>query len=124
RAKAITRRQVRELLDLIAGRGSGVMANRTLALARKMFNFGLQHDIVTANPCVGVSRPVSEQQRDRVLTEDEVSSVWSALDSEPAWVAGAICLYLLTAQRKEEILAMRWNEFDLTSGWWTIPGER
>lgn len=53
RAKSITRRQIREVLDGIAGRGAGVMANRTLALVRKVFNFGLQNDIVTASlsPC-------------------------------------------------------------------------
>jgi len=124
RAKSIARRQIREVLDRIAARGAGVMANRTLALARKVFNFGMQNDIVTANPCAGMARPAAEQQRDRVLSEDEVRSVWSALDSEPAWVSGAIRLYLLTAQRKDEILGMRWDEVDLASGWWTIPSER
>jgi len=101
-----------------------LMANRTLALTRKVFNFGLQNDIVTANPCAGLQRPAAEQQRDRVLTEDEVRLVWSALDKEPAWVSGAIRLYLLTGQRKDEILGMRWDELDLESAWWTIPGDR
>lgn len=31
-------------------------------------------------------------------------------------VPGAIRLYLLTAQRKDEILGMRWDEIDLASG--------
>jgi len=50
--------------------------------------------------------------------------VWGALDAEPAWFAGAIRLYLLTAQRKHEILGMRWEEIDFASGWWTIPSLR
>ena len=124
RAKSITRRQVREVLDKIADRGAGVMANRTLALVRKVFNFGIQHDIVVTNPCADLARLAEEQPRDRVLTEEQIRAVWGALDAEPAWFASAIRLYLLTAQRKHEILGMRWDEIDLASGWWTIPSER
>jgi integrase len=112
------------VLDEIVQRGSGIMANRTLALIRKIFNFGVQRDIVDTNPCSGLTRPAVEQQRDRVLTDDEIRSLWRACDTEPAWVAGAIRLYLVTAQRKEEVLVMRWDEIDLTTGWWTIPAER
>ncbi|HZR79748.1 MAG TPA: tyrosine-type recombinase/integrase [Candidatus Binatia bacterium] len=100
------------------------MANRTLALVRKIFNFAVAEEIVAANPCAGIARPTAEQQRDRVLSADEIRAIWSACDHEPAWVAAAIWLYLLTAQRKDEILAMRWDEVDFGSGWWTIPAER
>src|SRR5262245_34900621 len=41
KVKEITRRDVRELLDRIAADGP-VLANRTLALVRKMFNFAVE----------------------------------------------------------------------------------
>jgi integrase len=33
-------------------------------------------------------------------------------------------LQLATAQRKGEVVAAEWNEFDLSAGWWIIPAEK
>ena len=123
KARDITRRDVRELLNVTATK-SPVMANRVLALVRKMFNFAIEHDWLDVNPCHMVKRVVRERPRDRVLTEDEIRSVWAALDVEHPVMAGLIRLRLLTAQRGGELHGARWEEVDLTSGWWTIPGDR
>ncbi len=56
RIKDIKRRDVRELLDEVAARAP-IMANRTLALVRKMFNFAIEHDWLEANPCHMIKRP-------------------------------------------------------------------
>jgi integrase len=40
------------------------------------------------------------------------------------FVTAIIKLQLLTAQRGGEVLSMEWPDVDLSSGWWTIPGER
>lgn len=42
----------------------------------------------------------------------------------PDAVGRALTLYLLTAQRKDEVLGARWDEIDFGSGWWTIPADR
>lgn len=123
KVRDITRRDVRELLGEIAGRGP-IMANRTLALVRKMFNFAIESDWLDVNPCQMVKRVARERQRDRVLSEDEIWAVWGALDKESALVAAIVRLRLLTAQRGGEVLGARWEDIDLTAGWWTIPGER
>jgi integrase len=120
----IKRADVLEMLDGIVDRGSPVSANRTRALISKVFNFGIKRGIVESNPAQGVDNPGHEQQRDRVLSEDEIRTLWGALDTEPAWSAAVFRLDLLTAQRRSEILGMTWDELDLASGWWTIPGER
>jgi integrase len=72
----------------------------------------------------GVERPSAERQRDRVLSEDEIRILWAVLDHEPQRIAIIFRLGLLTAQRRGEILGMRWAELDLNGGWWTISGER
>lgn len=41
-----------------------------------------------------------------------------------AVMASLIRLRLLTAQRGGELHAARWDEVDLTTGWWTIPNDR
>jgi integrase len=120
RAKDITRRNVKELLTGIVDRGSPVMANRVWALINKVFNFGIEEDIVEANPCHLVKRPGEERQRERVLTEDEIRAFWQALDGEPLPYRAFYRLALLTAQRcggkrkgRGELLLMRWDELDL-----------
>jgi integrase len=127
KAQEITRRDVIRLLDGIVGRGAGIMANRTLAAIRKMFNFAVSRDIVTVSPCLAVRSPAPEQQRDRVLTTDEIRALWHALEGAKMMAEGtklALKLQLVTAQRKAEIVSARWDEIDLTDKWWTIPPEK
>jgi integrase len=123
KVKEIRRRDVRDLLEEIAARAP-IMANRTLALVRKMFNFAIEHEWLEANPCQMIKRPAPERQRDRVLSEDEIRAVWKALESDHAIIATVFRLRLLTAQRGGEVLGATWDEMDLTSGWWTIPAAR
>lgn len=123
-AAEISRADVRDLLDTIADRGARIQANRVLALVRKIFNFAIQREIVKVNPCQQVPRPGVERQRDRVLSEDEIRSVWAALKQESDPIQAIFQLRLLTAQRGGEVLSMEWDDVELTTGWWTIPGEK
>ena len=100
------------------------MANRTLALVRKMFNFAIERDWLDSNPCQMIKRPAPDRQRQRVLSEEEVRAVWKALDEEHPIIAALFRIWLLTAQRGSEVHGASWEEMDLTTGWWTIPGER
>lgn len=86
RAKDITRRDVRALLDEVAARAP-IMANRTLALVRKMFNFAIDHSWLETNPCIMIKRLAPDRQRDRVLHEEEVRRFWAALDAEKPIIA-------------------------------------
>src|SRR5205823_3658195 len=121
----IRRRDVRELVDGIAERGAPILANRTTALLSKVFKFALDDELIEASPAMRIPRPAPERQRDRVLTEDEIRTLWQqfgALD-EPS-MAALYRLRLLTVQRGGEVASMRWQDIDLNGGWWTIPSER
>jgi integrase len=122
-ASTITRRDVRGLLDGITQQ-TPIMANRVLACLRKVFNFGVQRELVASSPCQLIERPAPERQRDRVLTADELRAVWKALGAEDAATAGLFKLFLLTAQRGYELRTMAWADLDLDAGWWTIPSVR
>ena len=126
KAKDITRRDVIRLLDGIVDRGAGIMANRTLATIRKMFNFAVSRDIVSISPCLAVRAPAPEQQRDRVLTTDEIRALWHGLEGAKMAEGTklALKLQLVTGQRKAEIVTATWDEIDLTDKWWTIPPEK
>lgn len=107
KAKEVTRRDVRLLIDRVVERGVTTYANRIFALERKVFNFGLQRDIVDANPCQGLPQPAPEHRRDRVLSESELAVLWKEFEAERPLVAASYKLRLLTAQRGGEILGMR-----------------
>jgi integrase len=130
---SIRRADVRALLEAIVTRGAPVVANRVLALVRKILNFALDREWVESNVAAKMARPAAEHSRTRVLTEDEIRAVWSylgkraprALDTTARrqWtLARAVLkLRLLTAQRGQEVVSMRWSDIDGT--WWTIPSE-
>jgi site-specific recombinase XerD len=46
-----------------------------LALIRKLYNWAISRELLEQNPCVQVKAPGKEQQRDRVLTEDEIQAL-------------------------------------------------
>ncbi|MBF0262560.1 MAG: tyrosine-type recombinase/integrase [Magnetococcales bacterium] len=125
KAKDITRRDVLKMLDELQDRGCTTSANRTLACVRKMFNFGVERDMIETSPCTNVRAPVQEVQRDRVLSPEELQTFWNRLDdahmSEGSRLA--LRLQLLTATRKGEVLAAAWGDFDLKGCMWTIPVE-
>lgn len=126
KAKDITRRDVILLLDKIMERGSPIIANRTLALVRRMFNFALERSIIEINPCYAIKAPAKENKRERLLTLEEVKIFWFGLDkaSMSDSVKLALKLLLVIAQRKGETASAEWSEIDIKSGWWTIPGEK
>lgn len=138
---------MRALLDPIVDRGSPIMANRVLGLVRKMLNFAVDHDWIDANPAARISKPAREISRDRVLTDDELRRLWRLLSHYPTTeeraapgrkrskgeaddplcpisptLAACMKVRLLTAQRGGEVCKMRWQDVDLETGWWTIPG--
>jgi integrase len=123
KAKDIKRRDVIALLDRIAARGAPIQANRVLALIRKMFNWAISRDLIEVNPCSQVKPLAKERQRQRVLDETELRALWQAFDALEPPIGNLFKLRLLTAQRGGEIAAMRWQDIDLASGWWTIPPE-
>lgn len=129
---AIRRADVREVLEAIVQRGAPVLANRVLACVRKILSFAVEREWLEANVASKMARPARESSRSRVLTEDEIRTVWVHLDQPPPedlpavearqWklTRAALKLRLLTAQRGKEVVSMRWK--DIEGGWWTIPG--
>ena len=71
----ITRRDVLDMLDRVVDGGAPIAANRALAAVRKLFNWCVAQDILSASPCAGVKPPTAERSRDRVLSDDELRLV-------------------------------------------------
>jgi integrase len=65
-----------------------------------------------------------ERKRKRVLADDEIRDLWTALDAgtEPACVAPYVKSLLLCATRRNE--SARMHSAEIEGDLWTIPGER
>lgn len=139
----IRRRDVRDHVEAIARkRNAPIMANRTLGVLSRMFNFALDREWIEANPAARIPDPGEERSRDRVLSDEELRELWASLEClasqgeetdedavqdlrakarlTPA-TAHAFQVQLLTAQRSGEVRSMRWADVDLETGWWSIP---
>jgi integrase len=120
----LTRRDMVELLDGIADRGSPVQANRTLTRMRTLFNWAVEREIIPASPIAKMKLPTVEKPRDRVLDDDEIRLFWGAC-GKLDWPFGPLFkLLLLTAQRRDEVAGLEWAEIDLEKRLWTLPRER
>jgi integrase len=126
KAKDITRRDIITLLDSVVDRGSPVMANRLLAMLRRMFGFAVERDILGATPCVYIKAPTKETPRDRVLSSTEIATFWHGLEKSSMLPLTrlALKLMLVTAQRRDEVVSAAWSEFNLSEGVWEIPAAR
>ena len=128
KVKDITRRAVRDLVEAISERrlrkgttengqekvGAPIMSNRVLALVKKMFNFALDREWIDANPAARLKPVAPETARDRVLSAEEIRTLWLALDSEHHRIATLFRTLLLTAQRSGEASRMRWLQLQPT----------
>lgn len=124
--EGIRRRDIVLLLDGIVDRGSPIMANRVLAGVRRMFNFAIERGLLELSPCVKVKPPGAENERERNLSDDEIRTLWPALDRstmEPN-IRRLLRFMLVTAQRKGEVIGMREREINREEATWTIPAER
>ena len=124
RADEITKRDVSELLDGIVERGSPITANRAYAVIRRLFGWAHEKDIVKSSPCEGLTRPVKERSRDRILDDAEIRLFWRACDGAGYPFGSIGKLLLLTGQRLREVGEMTGAELDLALRQWTIPRQR
>jgi integrase len=106
----ITRRDVLDCIDAVVDRGSPIMARRLHAHLHRLFRWSMGRGIITANPMEGMEKPGSETQRDRVLSDAELASVWRAAE-KVGWPFGPVVrLLILTGARRQEIGGLRWEE--------------
>ena len=101
-------------------------ANRVFELLRRIFNTAVRRDLIAANPCSQIRKPGLERSRDRVLSADELRTLWPALDGPhfSESTGSALRLVLLSAQRPGEVATMEWDEVDAEGRFWQIPARK
>lgn len=107
--------------------GGPYAARHALSAARKLFNWAVGRDLITASPCDRIKAAElhgTPQARDRVLSDDELRAAWKATEAAGYPFGPLVQMLMLTGQRRDEIAAARWSEIDLERGLLTIGAGR
>jgi len=91
--------------------------NRELACLRHMLNKAVDWGLARANPMRGVKLFREENQRTRILSEDEEARLLAACEESRSWRLKLIVLTALhSGMRKGEILRLRKADVDFQAG--------
>jgi integrase len=120
---SIRRSDVAELLDEVEDRSGVRQADQVLSLIRSIANWhASRHDSYVPPFVKGMRRSsTAERARSRILNDDELRAVWTTAENGGKFGA-FVKLLLLTAQRRDKVLSMRWKDIS-PDGIWTIPVE-
>src|SRR5262249_26351057 len=80
---AIDRRSAANLLAGLATANSPTVANHVRASLSAFFSWAMREGLADSNPVVGTNKAAVNASRDRVLTDDELRSIWNALGNDP-----------------------------------------
>jgi integrase len=122
----VRRSHIAEMLDGIEDKVGPVMADRTRAYLRKALSWYAERDdqfnLTAAFVRVEPRANPKDRARTRVLSDEEIRTIWPTL-GEAGTFGALVKTLLLTAQRRDEAAHMSHKEIG-DDGIWTIPAER
>ena len=110
----------------------GAQVNRIQSAIKSVTAWAVEEEHIEADPLAGMKRVYGEKRgrtrieapRDRVLSDAEIKTLWSATDSLGYPRGHAVKMLLLTGCRLREIGELQWPEIDLEGGLITIQANR
>ena len=122
----VRRSHIAGMLDRIEDENGPVMADRTRAFLRKALSWYAERDdqfnVTAAFVRVQPRANTTDRARTRVLSDEEIRTIWPAL-AEAGTFGTLVKMLLLTAQRRDEAAQMSRKEIN-EDRIWTIPAER
>jgi integrase len=118
----IDRRRVAVLLAEIETSRGPTARNRARTVLSAMFTWAIQEGLVDLNPVQGTAKAAENGSRERVLSQDELRTLWRNLGNDR--FSEIVRLLLLTGQRRTEIGKLMWAEVDLARKMIVLPAER
>ncbi len=116
-AKSLESDDIIALLDRMCARGATRRADTTRTVISSIFEFGRDRGLVQHNPAAGLRNRHDYAPREVIASEDDIHSLWNAMDSSEAAMSPMVTLVtklaLLTGQRRTEIAAAKKSEVDL-----------
>ena len=117
----VTRPDIHQILDDLVGRGKHTAANRALAHTRKFFGWLVERGYLDYSPVAYIKPRHQEQEREKVLTDDEIRAIWIASEAMSGPYSAWIKLLLLCGQRRLETASLRRSQ--IIDNCWHLSGE-
>jgi len=121
----ITRDDINRMLKAVAKGAGPVARDRVFANLRAALNWYEAEDSSYHSPIVKAMAKNSSKPRDRVLSDEEICTVWTALQSNavPVAFADLVRSLLYTGQRRSDCALMHDREM-IDENHWVIPAGR
>ena len=123
----LRRRDLRNVTDAMLRRGVKVEATRVFEDVRAMIRWAVQNEYLDANPLDGMGKPAEATSSNRVLSDEEIQTLWEGLSDALARSVQCqriVRLCLVTAQRVGEVAGITRAELDLKAREWRLPASR
>lgn len=128
--KDVNPRDIRAIIQTVMDSGRSSTANQALMYAKQLFRHAVKLNLLTYNP----AQPFTQSDaggihdgRDRALSLKELSTVFEVLQKQQHIFTRenylAFCLLLLLGVRKGELIAAKWQDFDIKQRLWNMPAE-
>ena len=119
----IRRGDVTKLLDGVQDGSGPRQADYVLAIVRGLMNWYMSRSDDYVSPIARGMRRTDpkSRKRARILDDGELRTVWKIAEGNGTF-GGIVRLAVLTAQRREKIATMRWDDITV-DGAWSIPAE-
>lgn len=123
----VRRKDLNAVLDRVVAAGKPVAAYGLGRLLGQMFRFAVDEELIELSPAERLQKGTMHSPGDRVLSDDEVRTLWTALGSPELSMTTAVRevlrVILVTGARAGEIAAARWEhvKLDGKEPMWTIP---
>lgn len=127
---SITARDIESLLNNTLAKGQKAKTRKLLSLLKKIFAYAVKLDLLPASPsAVFTTKDAGGQAvpRDVYLTLDELADLFEAMNQDALFTQTnklAVAMIIVLGNRKMELIAAPWSEFDLDGGFWHLPADR
>lgn len=98
---------------------SGTTVNRMIALARRVYNLGMNEGLVQRNPFSRRGK-FNEHPRGKYIPDEEFRAIVTRL---PEYIKPLVLLAYLSGMRRGEIVSLKWSQVDLENGMLDLSAE-
>jgi integrase len=125
-AAEVRKRDLLPLFESIAAEGHARAAGRARQIVGAMFKWAESLDFVPSDPARGLPAYSHGAPRDRILSEEEIRTLWAWLESSSlsSAAADALRVQLLVGARIGEVVGMTAEEVDRDKCIWTLAASR
>ncbi len=127
----VTPRDIRAIINKITKSGRPTVSNDALMYCKQLFRHGLKLGLLVHNPAEPFSVSDAggvEKSRSRALSFDEIKQVFESCRKHHNQFSRenylAIALLVTLGVRKGELIAAKWEEFEMDEQLWHIPEGR